>query len=138
MLEYIDMDDDRAGDYYTRLKEIQEKYKRLLSTLIMCPFCGEIPRLDIGYNFTVILHYMISCSNADCKMKPHTEWIKSIEEVVSIWNMRPVLDFCAEHKPKSKELSYVAHHEWMEKQIQKGEKQVFCYKCRRWLFPCEH
>ncbi len=41
------------------------------------------------------------------------------------------------HKPKNKELGYVACHMWDEKQIKSGEKQKQCPVCKLWFFPCE-
>lgn len=46
-------------------------------------------------------------------------------------------DFCKKHKPASKRMSYLAHHEWMERKIKQGHKQRQCPKCGRWLFKCE-
>jgi hypothetical protein len=45
-----------------------------------------------------------------------------------------VADFCPTHKPKSRELDYIAHSEWVAKQ--RGQ-QRFCPTCKRWLFRCE-
>ena len=50
---------------------------------------------------------------------------------------KPIKDFCKEHKPKSKELGYMQHHNWMEEMVKRGEKQKQCPICKRWLFDCE-
>ena len=48
-----------------------------------------------------------------------------------------IKDFCKKHKPANKTMSYLAHHEWMERKIKQGHKQYECPKCGRWLFKCE-
>ena len=47
-------------------------------------------------------------------------------------------DFCKKHKPMNKKLGYLAHHNWMDEMVKKGEKQKQCPKCGRWLFNCEY
>jgi predicted KAP-like P-loop ATPase len=50
---------------------------------------------------------------------------------------RKIKDFCKKHKPANKTMSYLAHHEWMERKIKQGHKQYECPKCGKWLFKCE-
>ena len=47
---------------------------------------------------------------------------------------RPI---CSHHKPKSKELSYVAWHEWADKKMRHGACQRQCKDCGRWFFKEE-
>ena len=41
------------------------------------------------------------------------------------------------HKPMNKILGYVAHSEWMKREIKQGHHQKQCPKCGLWLFKCE-
>ena len=45
------------------------------------------------------------------------------------------LPICKRHRPKK--LPYIQWHQWAEKMVKRGSKQMFCGKCQRFYFPVE-
>ena len=57
-----------------------------------------------------------------------------VKESDSLHCKRPI---CDHHKPKSKELSYVAWHDWADNKMRHGASQRQCKDCGRWFFKEE-
>lgn len=55
-----------------------------------CPFCGKKPIAE--YNMVIAGKatewHLIACRNAECGIKPSTDWHKNKNVVVNAWNRR--------------------------------------------------
>lgn len=74
---------------------MKEQYK-----LRPCPWCGVLPRLiknhsGIFFSYCCESPLLPSVGQISCQIQPSTNWKTSPEEVLEIWNKRPLEDALA-------------------------------------------
>jgi Lar family restriction alleviation protein len=59
-----------------------------MAELKPCPFCGEIPKIEIFTDMFERKKYGIECHGSDCEINPMTAWYADENDAIEAWNRR--------------------------------------------------
>ncbi len=59
-----------------------------MAELKPCPFCGEVPTMELFIDLYHRKKFGIECRNEDCDIQPMTAWYADEKDCVKDWNRR--------------------------------------------------